>query len=159
MNNKQWSNSESAVEMLSALNDELRNKFKIELQLYFINCCKHYLHLLPHEEFLVALELAEQFSSGLISVEKVRDYNWHTESAVFSMDYDTDTDRNMKIYTNIEEKLNFPNILDARSFAILLGYFIDWTSLYLSDFNGKTNNNYERFWDANMLRKRIHKPF
>jgi hypothetical protein len=159
MNNQQWSNSESAVEMLSALTDEEKHKFKIELQLYFIDCCKYYLHLLPHKEFRVALELAEQFSSGLITAEKVRDYNWYTESAVFSMDYDTDTNRNMEIYTNIEEKLSLPNILDARAFAVSLGYFIDWTSLYLSDFDGKTNNEHEQFWDANMLRKRIHEPF
>jgi len=159
MNNQQWSNSESAVEMLSALTDELKQKFKIELQLYFIDCCKHYLHLLPHEEFRVALDLAEQFSSGLIPVEKVRDYNWYTESAVFSMDYDIDTAKSMEIYTNIQDKLSLFNILDARAFAISLGYFIDWTSLYLSDFDGKTNNEYKQFWDPNMLRKRIEKPF
>jgi len=159
MNNQQWSKSESAVEMLSALTDELKQKFKIELQLYFIDCCNHYLHLLPHKEFRVALDLAEQFSSGLIPVEKVRDYNWYTEGAVFSMAYDVDTAENMEIYTNIEVKLSLPNILDARAFAISLGYFIDWTSLYLSDFDGKTNNEYKQFWDANMLRKRIDKPF
>jgi hypothetical protein len=121
MNNQQWSSSDSAVEMLSALNDEQRQKFKVELQLFFIDCCRAYLHLLPHSEFRVALELAENYSSDLIPVEKVREYNWYTESAVFSMDYDTDTDKNLDIYKNIEEKLSLPNILDARAFAISLG--------------------------------------
>lgn len=159
MNNQQWNNSESAADMLSALNDALKEECKTELQLFFIDCCKRYLHLLPHKEFRTALELAEQFSSGLISKQQVSEYNWYTEAAVFSMDYDTDTQKNMEIYKNIEEKLSLPNILDARSFAVSLGYFIDWTSLYLSDFDGKTNNDYARFWDAALLRKRIHEPF
>ncbi|MEP0177852.1 MAG: hypothetical protein ABJH28_10895 [Paraglaciecola sp.] len=159
MNNQEWKVSKKAAEMLSALNEEHKCKFKVELQLFFIDCCKSKLYLLPHDEFKIALDLADKFASGSVSLEKVREYNWYTESAVFSMDYDTDTEKNLKIYNKIKDELGLPNILDARAFAISLGYFIDWSSLYLSDFDGKTPNNYEQFLEAELLRKRIDAPF
>ena len=145
--------------MLAGLNEEKRDCYKVELQLFFIDCCRLYLYLLPHEEFRVALDLAEDYASDQISLDKVREYNWYTESAVFSMDYDIDTEKNLAIYENIQEKLSLQNILDARAFAISLGYFVDWTSMYLSDFAGKTNDKYERFLDADLLRRRIREPF
>ena len=104
MNNSQWSNSQSATKMLAGLSDQSRKKHKVELQLFFIDCCNSYLHLLPHKEFREALNLAEKYAADLIPVEKVREYNWYTESAVFSMDYDTDTDKNLGIYENIENE-------------------------------------------------------
>ncbi len=50
MNNKQWKSSENVIEMLEALLDY--KDFNIlkrvnNLQVFYIQCCKDHLHLLP----------------------------------------------------------------------------------------------------------------
>ena len=160
MNNEQWNNSEDVIEMLEALFDY--HKFDVlkrvnELQLFYVECCKEYIYLLPQKEFKIALDYAMKYLSKEVSSSEISEQNWYTEAAVFGMDYDEEMEQR-SIYENIAEKLNL-SVDDSKKYAVTLGYFIDWTSLYATSWNGKIPYQYSEFLNEEILRKIIKEPF
>jgi len=160
MNNEQWKKSEDAIEMLEALFDH--HKFDVlkcvnELQLFYVECCKQYLHLLPQKEFKIALDYAIKYLSKEVSFNEISEQNWHTEAAVFRMDYDEEMEQK-SIYENISKQLNV-SLSDSKKYAVSLGYFIDWASLYATSFNGKIPYQHSEFLNEDILRGLIIAPF
>lgn len=161
MNNLEWNSCKNALAMLNALRESDEQKFDSftkELQLFYIDCCRAYIGLLPQEYFKIALDTAKSYINGEVSDEQVSHQNWYTESAVFGMVYDEPPFEYRAIYENIAQHLEL-NFDEARDYAIKLGYFIDWASLYAQSFNGRIPKQYEEFLIPEMLRKYIPKPF
>ena len=160
MNNEQWENSEDVVEMLEALFDY--HKFDVlkrvnELQLFYVECCKEHLHLLPQKEFKIALDYAMNYLNKEVSANEISKQNWYTEAAVFGMDYDEEMEHKI-IYENISKKLKI-SLGDSKKHAVSLGYFIDWASLYSTSFNGQIPYQYSKFLNEKILRRIIRDPF
>lgn len=99
-----------------------------------------------------------KFINKEVSSNEISDQNWYTEAAVFGMDYEENSKDNEGIYKEISKKRNL-SLEDSRKHAIELGYFIDWTSLYATSFNGQIPYNYSKFLNENLLRKNIIDPF
>jgi hypothetical protein len=160
MSNEQWKNSEDIIEMLEALFDY--HKFDVlkrvnELQLFYVECCKEHLYLLPQKEFKIALDYAINYLNKGVSADEVSEQNWYTEAAVFGMDYDEEMEQK-SIYENISKKLNF-SLTDSKKHAVTLAYFIDWVSLYSTSFNGQIPYQYSEFLNKEILRRIIREPF
>ena len=160
MDNEQWENSEDAVEMLEALFDYHKLdvlKLVNELQLFYVECCKKHLHLLPQKEFKIALDYAMNYLNKEVSVNEINEQNWYTEAAVFGMDYD-DKMQHKSIYGNISKELNI-SLSDSKKYAVNLGYFIDWVSLYATSFNGQIPYRYSELLNEEILKRIIRNPF
>lgn len=161
MNNQDWELSNDALAMLIALKDydeQVFSGYINELQRFYIDCCKKKLFLLPQIDFRTALTTAEDFINKLVSSEQVSNQNWYTEAAVFGMDYDEPPFEHIAIYENIAKTLDM-SVEDARNFAIGLGYFIDWASLYAQSFSGRIPQQHKKFLSADLLRKHLPSPF
>ena len=161
MNNHEWNSSDNAVDMLISLRSYDEQAFKghvKELQFFYVECCKAQLYLLPQVEFIKGLELAEAYVNKKVSEKEVSAQNWYTEAAVFGMDYDVDTEKNDGIYKGISKKLKL-SFGDSKRYAVHLGYFIDWCTLYAQSFNGHIPEKYSEFLVADILKKHISKPF
>ncbi len=160
MNNKQWKECDNSIDMLEALFDYYEFdilKKVYDLQLFYVECCKSHLDVLPQKEFKIALDYAMQFVRNEISSEEINNQNWYTEAVVFGMDYDEEMEYK-SIYISISEKLDL-SLNDSKAYAVSLGYFIDWVSLYATSFNGKIPYQYSKFLNEDILRKIIKSPF
>ena len=160
MNNEQWKNSEDVIEMLEALFDY--HKFDVlkrvnELQLFYVECCKEQLYLLPQKEFKIALDYAMNYLNKEVTSAEISEQNWYTEAAVFGMDYDEEMEHR-SIYENISKKLNL-SLDDSKKYAVTLGYFIDWVSLYATSFNGQIPYQYSELLNKEILQRIIRDPF
>lgn len=161
MNNQDWNQSNDALAMLIALknyDEQTFNDYVNELQRFYIDCCNQKLFLLPQVDFRTALSTAEDFLNKSVSNEQVSHQNWYTEAAVFGMDYDEPPYEHAEFYENIAKILNL-SFKDARHYAIDLGYFIDWASLYAQSFNGRIPQQHYQFLRADLLRKHLPSPF
>ncbi|MDM3870146.1 hypothetical protein QSV34_02125 [Porticoccus sp. W117] len=161
MDNTEWNSTKDVILMLTELknhNEERFNGYVKDLQLFYIDCCEQKLDLLPQESFKIALRTAESFINGGVTNEQVSHQNWYTEADVFGMDYDEPPFDNREIYENISQKLGL-TFDDARDYAVRLGYFIDWSSLYAQSFNGRIPKQHSEFLDSEILKKYIVEPF
>ena len=161
MNNEQWVKSNDAIEMLVALKDQSEDNFLKSvksLQRFYIKCCRKKLFLLSQEEFKNGLDIAEAYISNRATRKDVSKQNWKTEGEIFGIEYGTDpisTARCLKkvrIHTGLSHN-------EARDYAVNLGYFIDWSMLYATDFNGKIPTQYSRFLLPGVLKNEIRNPF
>ncbi|AJQ92890.1 hypothetical protein [Gynuella sunshinyii] len=59
----------------------------------------------------------------------------------------------MKMLKYIRIYRNVWGLDQARSYAVELGYFIDWASIYATSFNGKIPKKDSEFLDADLLRE------
>lgn len=161
MNNEQWNSSNDAVEMLVALKEHSENEFLgrvNSLQRFYIKCCRKKLFLLSSPEFKNGLDVAEAYIRGRASRKDVSDQNWKTEGEVFGIEYNTypmeirSSMIKVRLFTRLRHK-------EAREYAVNLGYFIDWSMLYATDFNGEIPKHHSQFLLPDILKNEIRNPF
>ena len=161
MNKEQWSQSNDAIEMLVALKEQSEDVFLKRvrsLQRFYIKCCRKKLFLLSQEEFKNGLDIAEAYISNRATRKDVSEQNWKTEGEVFGIEYGTDPIdtanclKKVRIHTGLSQN-------KAKEYAVNLGYFIDWTMLYATDFNGEIPAQYSRFLLPELLKNEISNPF
>jgi hypothetical protein len=69
MTENEWLNSAHPASMLALLSSKASDR---KFRLFACACCRHIWHLLPNEEWQVAVETAERYADGEASVEELR---------------------------------------------------------------------------------------
>ncbi len=161
MNNEEWNNSKNALEMLKALKAHSEKDYlnrRNSLQRYFIKCCQKKLFLLPLPEFKNGLEVTSKYIKNQASRKDVSKQNWKTEGEVFNIEYNGQPTIVSRCLRLVRIKTGLPHN-KAKEYAVRFGYFIDWTTLYATDFNGEIPEIHSNFFSSEILKREIRNPF
>jgi len=161
MNNKQWSNSKSAVQMLRALHSYPKQKYiglSKELHKYYLLCCKKHERYMPQEQIRNGIEGGLAYLKGELSYSKLMDLNYYVEGEAFNIDYDV-RPKIVNLYVNSIASEELPP-KEARNLLKDFAYFADWCMLFSSDWpESLPPEQYEKFLCPQILRETINKPF
>lgn len=110
---------------------------------YYLACCRKIWPLLLQEDSRKGVEMAEQFLEGKVTAQELKDYNWNTEGAAFSIAYNTEPENIEKWIQQInaiprkrlESMLNLlgdDTVIDARYLLKRAAYFANYAMIYPS---------------------------
>ncbi len=143
----------------------LEDKREIERKLhrFYLACARRLFPLLPQLESRESVALGEKYLAGSASLEELREYDWHSEAAVFIIEYDEGSEDVAAMISDVQSmpRTDLVALLngcdrafdgDVKRILYMTAYFANFAMIYPFMKNrGTVSENYTPFLSSDLF--------